>query len=65
MKTYAHIWFGIVQCVATCYGVDGPGIEFRLGQDFLHPSRTSLGPTQPPIQWVTGFPGGKAPGSLR
>jgi hypothetical protein len=30
----------------TRYGLDGPGIESRWGQDFLHPSR----PTQPPIQ---------------
>ena len=36
------------------YGLDGPGIEFRCGRDFLHPSRLALGPTQPPIQWVPG-----------
>jgi hypothetical protein len=28
------------------------GIKFRWGQDFPHPSRPALGPTQPTIQWV-------------
>ena len=41
--------------IATRYGLDGPGIEFRLGRDLLHPSRPVLGPTQPPIQWVAGL----------
>jgi hypothetical protein len=50
--------------IATRYGLDGPGIESRWGQDFPHPSRPALGPTQPPIQWVLGlFPGGKAAGT--
>jgi hypothetical protein len=51
--------------IATRYGLDGPGIEFRWGPDFPHPSRTVLGPTQPPIQWVPGLTGGKAPGAWR
>ena len=41
--------------IATRYGLDGPGIEFRWGRDFPHPSRPSLGPTQPPVQWVPGI----------
>jgi hypothetical protein len=50
--------------IATRYGLDGPGIESRWGRDFPHPSRPTLGPTQPPIQWVPGlFPGGKAAGA--
>jgi hypothetical protein len=35
--------------IATRYGLHGTGIESRKGRDFLHPSRSALGPTQPPI----------------
>jgi hypothetical protein len=38
--------------IATGYGLDGPGIEFRWGLDFSHTSRLTLGPTQPPVQGV-------------
>ena len=38
--------------IATRYGLDGPGIEFRWRRDFPHPSRPALGPAQPPVQWV-------------
>jgi len=48
--------------IATRYGLDGSGIEFRWGRDFPHPTRPALGPTQPPIQRGTGsFPGVKRP----
>ena len=44
--------------IATDYGLDDPGIEFRWG-DIFRPSRPALGSTQPPAQWVPVFPGGK------
>ena len=45
--------------VATGYGLDGPKIESRWGRHFPHLSRPALRPTQPPVQWVPVFPGGK------
>jgi hypothetical protein len=36
--------------IATCYGLDGPGIESRWDRDFSHSSTTALGPTRPPIK---------------
>jgi hypothetical protein len=44
---------GIVGIV-TAYGLDGPGIESRWGQDFSHLSRLALSPIQPPVQWIPG-----------
>jgi hypothetical protein len=44
--------------IALGYGVDGVlGFDSRLGLGiflFTTASRTALGPTQPPIQWVSG-----------
>ena len=49
--------------IATCYGLDGPGIESLSGRDFPHPSRPTLRSTQPPMQWVPGlFAGSKTAG---
>jgi hypothetical protein len=41
--------------IVTRYGLEGPGIEFRWGRYFPHPSGAFLGPTQPPIEWGQGF----------
>jgi len=51
---------GSIVGIATGYELDGPGMESRWGRDFPHLSRPVLGPTQPPVQWVSGLsPGGK------
>jgi len=39
--------------IATGYGLDGPEVESRYRRDILHLFRLALGPTQPPIQWIS------------
>jgi hypothetical protein len=41
--------------IATRYGLDGPGIESRWGQNFPHPSRLALEHNQPPAQSLPGL----------
>jgi hypothetical protein len=50
-------WLGWDSSVgtATLYGVDGKGIESRLGRNFPHLSRSAVRPTQPHIQGVPGI----------
>ena len=51
---YAWVDIAVITFVgSTHYGLDGPGCRSRWGQDFLHSARLVLGPTQPPVQWVT------------
>ena len=45
--------------IATRYGLDILGIEFRCERDFPHASTPALEPTQPPTLWL---PGVKRPG---
>jgi len=45
--------------IATGYGLDVLGIDFRLGRDFPHLSRPALGFTQPLYNGYRVFPGGK------
>jgi len=40
---------------ATCYRLDGPGIESRCGRYFPRPSRPAVSPNQPPMQWLPGL----------
>jgi hypothetical protein len=45
--------------IATCYGLDGPGIEYRWGRGFPLPSRPAMRPTHSPVQWVPGLSRGQ------
>jgi hypothetical protein len=44
-------------CIATGYGLEGPGINSQWGggRDFPHLSRPAVGATQPPVQCVPGL----------
>jgi hypothetical protein len=41
--------------IAPCYGLDGPGVEYRWRRDFPHSFRPALGPNQNSVQWVLGL----------
>jgi hypothetical protein len=49
---------GQLSGIALGYGLDDRGFEYRYGLGiflFTNMSRTALGPTHPPIQWVRGL----------
>jgi hypothetical protein len=54
-NTYFHWGRDSSLGIVTRYGLDGLGIESQWGQDFLHTSRPTLGPTQPTVQQVPGL----------
>ena len=56
---YVNLGPGSVAGIANAYGLDGPGIEFRWGRDFPHPSRPAVRSTQPPVNGYRVFPRGK------
>jgi hypothetical protein len=51
--------------IATRYGLDGPGIEYRKGRDFPHPSRRALGPPSLLHNGYRVLPGINAAGAWR
>jgi hypothetical protein len=45
---------------------DGPDVDFRWGQIFPYPPRTTLGPIHPTVKWTPGlFLRGKVDGASR
>jgi hypothetical protein len=55
-----NVGLGSSVAIANHYGLDGPRIKSRWGRGFPYPSRPAPGPTQPPVQWVSGISWGKA-----
>ena len=53
MYMYMHMFrLGSSVGIATDYGLDVP-VSNPDGNEIFHPSKPALGPTQPPLQWVS------------
>ena len=50
------MWPGSSVGIVTDYGLDGPGLN-PGGDEIFCPSKTALGPTQPPVNGYCVFPG--------
>jgi hypothetical protein len=61
--TYTSVGRDSAVGTATCYRLDGPGIESQRGRELLHASRPALGSTQPPTQCLPRLSGGKMAGT--
>ena len=65
-KTYrlslSYSSFNDPRCVATCYGLNGPGFESRCVRDFLPPPRPALVLSLLYSGYWVSFPGVKRPG---
>ena len=48
------IWSGSSVGIATDYDLDGTGSN-PCEDGIFRPSRSTLGPTQPPVKWVSGL----------
>jgi len=52
---YIRVWWaGSSVVIVTGYGLDGPGSN-PGGDEIFRPFRPALGPTQPPLQYVTSL----------
>jgi len=45
-------------CIATDFGLDGPGTN-PVGDENFRPSRLDLGPAHPLVKWVSELPWGQ------
>ena len=54
VTTFMYIASGSSVGIATYCGLDGPGSNFGVDEIF-RPFRPALGPTPPPLQWVSSL----------